>query len=240
MRKSKILMVMTAFVLAVVGVLVAVTSVLSAQQQSVTSSLQVTYVASNVKAEIKIESAKVTTAGVIGSYTTAAGGAITSFDVTDSSATQGTVTAPEQTLGMGTTNDDSDTFYRGLIYRFTFTNQYSSGTGCPLRVSAQYTANEYALDNVLCAWGVGTASAVTMPSDGASATWTSPAITGTTAHAFDWLNSKQTIASSVAVNNGTVCLYLVVVIKDTTKSASFKINSSTANTLLFTLEGVTA
>lgn len=248
MKKGKrILIALTALVLLVVSALVAVTAILSATKQNIGSSLSAKYIADNVKAEVKVEYAKIAISDQPvtiskNSYSTATGTAKTSFAVTQHTI-QSSVVAPLVTLGFQT-GESGDTFYRGVVYRFTIVNKYATiDRGCSMTVKAQYTKGAYQDEKILYAWAISEDSqddlTITLPAEGSSATWATPTITGADSSGpASYLETERTLSSNVVQNDGLTCLYLVVFIKDTTVKSDFLLNyDNSVNTLIFTLTG---
>lgn len=223
MRKSKILMVMTALVLAVVGVLAAVTSVLSAQQQSVTSSLQVTYQANNVSATVSV---KGKTQG--GSYAAATGTTSKTFTPAESQAANAVALAAP-VLGLGFTRS-SESFDRYGVYQFEFINNYAKNHGCALYITM---TDGYSTSgkNVIVRYAVSTSAtepAVTLTESSGVATGVSGE-SNTNTQQSTWLSvvpAKTTLAVTTGDTATKIYFYVLVIIADPTLAISSYENNS--------------
>jgi hypothetical protein len=223
-------MVMTALVLAVVGVLAAVTSVLSAQQQSVTSSLQVSYVANNVSATVSVASK--TQSGTFSTPSASNPVQTVTFNPSDGNSSTAALVANNVALG----GFSDETFQRYAVYKFSFTNNYTSGHGTKMSVTMNYSAPTGENNsNVTLLWIAATDD--TEPSVSVSNNaWN---FTNTPKH----VQLTASASTNVFVNSGsdgrvpqgtTYHVYLYVLVTDTTLPSSFVLSSSN---LTFNLNG---
>lgn len=212
MKKGKLFTVLAALVLAAVGAFVAVTSVLSAQQQSVTSTLNVTYVANNVSAYVEVKSR----VGASGDFA-GTGTYSHTFQPANSSTTETLTTAPA-TLGFTSASDE--TFDEYVIYQFKFQNNYTTGQGCSLYVTMTDSFANYGSEtvNVIRAYQYRTDA--TIPQVNISVTNNVASIGGDSNWSTTVPGTSAPIEIAVGAQPTAMYIYMVVAIKDQTKPIS--------------------
>ena len=210
MKKSKKLFTaLVAVVMTVVALTAAVTAVLSAQNQTVTSSLSVTYVANNVKADVAVY--KKAQYGTFGSAV-----ASQSFDPTESSTTKTLNAGDAVELG----GFSGSNFVRYAVYQFKFQNTYSASTGTAISVKGTYTQPEAAnRNNVVLKWIVSTGNTEPAPTMGGS-DWNAFTTADGNSEVTVTSGTQFTISASLAASS-TVSLYLFVGIADVSEGATF-------------------
>jgi len=196
-KSRKLFTALTALVLAVVGAIAAVTSVLAAQSQSVTSTLQVTYEATNVYATVGVTSKTQN-----GNYGNADSH---TFNPADGNASAHALTAHAESLGFENASDS--TFERYAIYKFSFQNKYASG-GRKLTVSMAVSGVN---ENAVVAYA-SNATTDTTPSLAPTTTDTTWALSSADTTA-GW---STTIPSLTVTATNTGYIYMVVAVKNTT------------------------
>ena len=219
MKKSKKLFTaLVAVVMTVVALTAAVTAVLSAQNQTVTSSLSVTYVANNVKADVAVY--KKAQYGTFGSAV-----ASQSFDPTESSTTKTLNAGDAVELG----GFSGSNFVRYAVYQFKFQNTYSASTGTAISVKGTYTQPEAAnRNNVVLKWIVSTGDTEpvpTMTDSETSGDWNAFTTANGNSEVSVTSGTQFNISTSLAANSA-VSLYLFVGIVNTTLGATFTLAAS--------------
>lgn len=212
MKKSKKLFTaLVAVVMTVVALTAAVTAVLSAQNQTVTSTLSVTYTANNVKATVTLKGKTQS-----GDWSAGTGSATTSFDVTE-----GITSKPVSMDAIALGGYVSSTFQRYAVYQFAFTNNYLASTGCSVYVAMTDTY-DITGKNVYVAYQWSTSSSV--PTVTLTAT-----DTAVTSCGDDW--STIPPAKTAVTATSTAYIYMIVAISNVTLG----INSYSNNGISFAL-----
>lgn len=216
MKKSKKLFTaLVAVVMTVVALTAAVTAVLSAQNQTVTSSLSVTYVANNVKADVAVY--KKAQGGSFG-----AAAASQSFAPTEASTTKTLNAGDAVALG-------GSPFARYAVYQFKFQNTYADSTGTAISVKGTYTQPEAAnRNNVVLKWIVSTGDTEpvpTMTDSETSGDWNAFTTANGNSEVSVTSGTQFNISTSLAANSA-VSLYLFVGIVNTTLGATFTLAAS--------------
>jgi len=211
-KKGKLFTVLVALVLAAVGAFVAVTSVLSAQQQSVTSTLNVTYTANNVSATVEVKSR----VGASGDFA-GTGTYSHTFYPADGNAASETLTTAPATLGFTSASDE--TFDEYVIYQFKFQNNYTGTQGCPLYVTmTDNFANYGSESNVIRKYQYRTDA--TIPQVNITVTNNVASIGGDGNWSETVPGSSTPIAITVGAQPTAMYIYMVVAIRDQTKPIS--------------------
>jgi len=118
MSKKKLIITITSLCLVLVAAVAAVVGVVAASQQTVTSTIHVTYAANNVKASVAVS-----TKSEAENTWTARGDAV-SFNAADASQTKTVNVSDPIALG-GRTVGSEWRFERYVVYRYAFTNSYA-------------------------------------------------------------------------------------------------------------------
>jgi hypothetical protein len=229
MSKKKLIITITSLCLVIVAAVAAVVGVVAASTQTVTSTVSVSYVATNVKATMGVTS-KLQKDDSFG--TTRATSNTVSFDATEASSTKTLTVSPTVTLGNSGSDQTSANwkFERYIIYRYSFHNDYAAGQGRAMKVTFTYDSTKTSQSNVRVAFATQGGSSNTVPTtattepsgDSAIAVWNTTNVPGTS-----YAEYSSALEITVAQAQ-TGYIYVLIAIQNPLADASFSTTNASA------------